>query len=237
MYLKFQKLQDMYGVCLLTAIPMRCGASDKSEMTNQVLYGETFDILLQEEKWSKIRLHHDQYEGWIDNKQYQKTTKKVKNKYICNRRLIAAKQLILPLGAFVDFEVIPNKKTIIDTAKSLLNTPYLWGGRTCFGIDCSGFTQIIFRVHHISIPRDAYQQATTGNSIQFTEIQNGDLAFFANLDGRIIHVGILIHNKKNIQIIHASGKVRIDILDEKGIYNQETSSYTHQLHSIRRIIK
>lgn len=227
----------MYGICKLTAIPMRQEPSDKSEMINQVIYGETFDILQKDEKWSKIKLHHDEYEGWIDNKQYEKSTKKASPKNINNKKYISKEHKIIPLGAFLNFEIKTSKKSLIQTAKSLLNTPYLWGGRTCFGIDCSGFTQIVFRVHNIFIPRDAYQQAEIGKFIELKDTQNNDLAFFSNPSGRITHVGIIIRNKKGINIIHASGKVRIDQLDEKGIFNQEINAYSHYLHSIKRITK
>jgi cell wall-associated NlpC family hydrolase len=226
----------MYGICLLSVIPMRSEASDQSEMVNQVLYGETFDILQQEEKWSKIRLHHDSYEGWIDHKQYQTTDKKADYKNIVNKLFVNKNKQILPLGALTGFEVMPNPNTIADTAKLFLNTPYLWGGRTCLGIDCSGFTQMVFRAHRIFIPRDAYQQAEVGKIIQLADAQSHDLAFFANANGKIIHVGIILKNSKNTRIIHASGKVRIDILDPKGIFNEETGNYTHILYSVKRMV-
>lgn len=226
----------MYGICLLSVIPMRAEDSDKAEMTNQALFGETFDILQRHEKWSKIRLHHDNYEGWIDNKQYHTTNKKFNKKNIVNKKFVSKNKQILPMGAFVDFDFKPNQQSLLSIAKSLLNTPYLWGGRTCFGIDCSGFTQVVFRAKSIFIPRDAYQQAEKGKTITFKAIQDNDLAFFSNANGKIIHVGIAFKIKKSTFIIHASGKVRIDKLDEKGIFNIETEQYTHQLHSIKRLV-
>lgn len=145
--------------------------------------------------------------------------------------------LLLPAGSIIDFIETGNSKTVLQTAKLFLNTPYLWGGRTCMGIDCSGFTQIVFRIHHIFLLRDAYQQASQGKKISLKNIAPNDLVFFQNKDGKIIHVGIAIKEKNTLKIIHASGKVRIDILDEKGIYNEETQMYSHQLHSIKRVMK
>ena len=147
------------------------------------------------------------------------------------------KDCIYPLGSLVEFKVPENKKTILQTAKLFLNTPYLWGGRTFMGIDCSGFTQVVFRVHGIKLLRDAYQQATQGKKIKFADAATNDLAFFSNQEGRIIHVGIVIKEKNDIKIIHASGKVRIDKLEERGIFFEETQTYSHQLHSIKRISK
>jgi hypothetical protein len=115
---------------------------------------------------------------------------------------------------------------------NLINTPYLWGGKSSFGIDCSGLSQLFFRLSGINLPRDAYQQAEIGKAIAFGNHQKNDLAFFENKDGKIIHVGIIQENNK---IIHASGRVRIDGLDETGIFNNDMNQYTHFLSSIKEI--
>ena len=120
------------------------------------------------------------------------------------------------------------------TAFLYVNAPYLWGGRTPFGIDCSGFTQMVYKINGYKLLRDAAQQATQGEALSFIEeSQPGDLAFFDNSDGQIVHVGIIM---KDNYIIHAHGKVRIDRLDQTGIYNVETNKYTHKLRVIKKII-
>ncbi|MCB0508647.1 MAG: C40 family peptidase [Bacteroidetes bacterium] len=227
----------MKGIVLLSAVPMRKEASDRSEIVNQILYGETFEILQQEEKWSKIKLHHDNYEGWIDNKQWKPTKQKSIYKHFVHTLFLKKSNIIFPLGALVDFPLSENKKSLLQTARLFLNTPYLWGGRTFSGIDCSGFMQVIFRTQHIALKRDAYQQQQQGKRILFQHCATNDLAFFHNKEGKVMHVGLIIREKNKVQIIHASGFVRIDDLDETGIYNKETKTYTHQLHSIKRIIK
>lgn len=121
--------------------------------------------------------------------------------------------------------------TLIKTALSLLNVPYLWGGKSIMGIDCSGFIQIVFTVNGFFLPRDASQQVSEGREIALNEIQPGDLVFFGK-EGKTTHVGMYTGNSR---LIHASGRVRIDTIDAKGIYNKETEEYTHFLTSIRRI--
>jgi cell wall-associated NlpC family hydrolase len=112
------------------------------------------------------------------------------------------------------------------------NAPYLWGGRTLFGIDCSGFSQAVLKMFGINILRDAAQQATQGETVNFLpEVQPGDLAFFDNAAGKIIHVGIILSRDK---IIHASGRIKIDTIDGQGIYSAELGRYSHQLRIIKR---
>jgi hypothetical protein len=127
-----------------------------------------------------------------------------------------------------------NAASIERIAMRYLNAPYLWGGRSPFGIDCSGFTQIVYKFTAFKLFRDAYQQAGQGATVNFIEeSQPGDLAFFANDEGRIIHTGLVIKDKR---IIHASGKVRIDKINHYGIYNNELKKYTHQLKIIKRML-
>ncbi len=128
----------------------------------------------------------------------------------------------------------PEKKQLTETALKYLNAPYLWGGRSPFGIDCSGLTQIVFSICGYKLPRDASQQVTHGETIDFNhEAEPGDLAFFGNEEGEIIHVGIVLNDQK---IIHASGKVRIDQLDHQGIYNVQDNRYSHNLRLIKRVL-
>jgi len=128
-----------------------------------------------------------------------------------------------------------SRGSIVENAFLYLNSPYLWGGRSPFGIDCSGFTQMVFMLSGLILKRDAYQQAESGETLSFLEeAEEGDLAFFDNAEGRIVHVGILL---KNNQIIHASGKVRIDSLDHEGIFNSELQKYTHRLRLLKRILQ
>lgn len=126
------------------------------------------------------------------------------------------------------------RSLITSNALKFLNSPYLWGGRSPVGIDCSGFTQIVYKMSGLNIPRDASQQVRHGVAVDFVnEAHPGDLAFFDNADGVIIHTGIILDQGR---IIHASGKVRIDMIDHEGINHSGTRRYTHQLRVVKNII-
>jgi hypothetical protein len=253
----------MFGVCNLAMIPLRAEASDKSEIVSQVLFGEHFEVLEQYKQWSYIKMQYDDYQGWVDTKQFQTITEASYNQLssdaiILNADLIeyivAPSNLLIPipLGASLSFlnhpEINPNnfnfegtkisgvkpRNKIINSAFMYLSAPYLWGGKTPFGIDCSGFTQMVYKLNGYKLLRDASQQATQGEALSFIEeSEPGDLAFFDNDEGNIIHVGIIMENN---YIIHASGKVRIDRLDHLGIYNAEINKHTHKLRVIKKII-
>lgn len=253
----------MFGICNLAIIPLRFEPSDKSEIVSQVLFGEHFEILEQLKQWSRIKTQYDDYEGWIDSKQYQLISESSFNQLsedaiILNADLIeyitAPNNLLIPipLGSSISFlnyndintsnfefegtkiSGIKPKEGLINTSFLYLNAPYLWGGKTPFGIDCSGFTQMVYKLNGYKLLRDASQQATQGEPLSFIEeSEPGDLAFFDNEEGNIIHVGIIMEDN---YIIHASGKVRIDRLDHLGIYNAEINKHTHKLRVIKKII-
>jgi len=247
-----------YGITHLSIVPLRLEPSDPSELVSQVLYGDCFKVLEQRKKWSKIRLAFDKYEGWIDNKQYIEITEDM-YKSLSSESLKVSADLVehittqeghlnlIPLGATLNGLSLLNhnfdgesltgkqpKEKLIETSFMYLNTPYLWGGKTPFGIDCSGFTQMVYKLSGHKIFRDASQQATQGEALSFIEeSEPGDLAFFDNAEGNITHVGIIM---KNNYIIHAHGCVRVDRLDHTGIFNTERNVHTHKLRVIKRIV-
>ncbi len=153
---------------------------------------------------------------------------------IQNNRFILG-QKVYEIGEYATVEEPFSRQKIVETAMLYLNSPYLWGGKTPYGIDCSGFTQMVYRINGIEIPRDAYQQAEKGMGLSFlSEAKPGDLAFFDNEEGKIIHVGMILEGNK---IIHASGQVKIDSIDHYGIFNADTQTYSHQLRIIQNIIQ
>jgi len=247
-----------FGICNLSILPLRLEPSDTSELVSQVLYGDIFKVLEQRKQWSKIRLAYDKYEGWIDNKQYLEITEdSYKNLNLETLKLSSdlvefvqdENQLLntIVLGSTLNGLGLLNhtfegvyvekqnpKSEIISTAFKYLNSPYLWGGKTPFGIDCSGFTQMVYKLNGHKLLRDASQQASQGEALSFIEeSEPGDLAFFDNNEGVITHVGIIM---KDNYIIHAHGKVRIDRLDHSGIYNSDKRMHTHKLRVIKKII-
>ena len=247
-----------YGICNLSIVPLRNEPTDTSELVSQVIYGDFFKIIEKRKKWIKIRLVFDKYEGWIDSKQYHEISE---NQYKTLHK--EAPRLSTDFVEFIEDEnqqLFPitigsslnalsllnhkydgdstnekaEKSNLIQTAYTFLNAPYLWGGKTPFGIDCSGFTQMVYKLNGYALLRDASQQATQGEALSFIEeSEPGDLAFFDNNEGAIIHVGIIM---KDNYIIHAHGKVRIDRLDHSGIYNVDTNLHTHKLRVIKKIV-
>ena len=247
-----------YGICNLSIIPLRATAADTSELVSQVLYGEIFKVLEVRSKFSRIRLAFDSYEGWIDNKQFailaQKeyetlraespelssdlvdfiTTSKNQLLSICLGSSLNGVQLLNHSFEGQSISETFKKEQLVKTALLYINSPYLWGGKTPFGIDCSGFTQMVYKLNGYKLKRDASQQAIQGEALSFIEeSEPGDLAFFDNTEGNITHVGIIL---KNNFIIHAHGKVRIDGLDHSGIFNYESRTYSHKLRVIKRIV-
>ena len=137
-------------------------------------------------------------------------------------------------GQTSDFNIKKAVQSIKETAYLFLNAPYLWGGRSPFGIDCSGFTQLVYKLNGYKLPRDASQQVEIGSPLSFVEeAEAGDLAFFDNEEGNIVHVGLVLENQ---QIIHASGCVRIDKFDHYGIFHSDNKKYSHMLRVIKKII-
>jgi hypothetical protein len=251
-----------YGISQLSIVPMRDDPSDKSEMINQILFGEHFKILEARKKWSRIRLAHDSYEGWICNKQvleiseddYKQLDKDISTITTDILDIIKKDQhqpivicSILPFyksgHANINSEMYEfnglttpgfvKKQKLVENALIFLKAPYLWGGRSPLGIDCSGLTQIVYRLQGVDLPRDAYMQAKVGTTLSFIEeSEPGDLAFFDDSEGKVIHVGIIL---KNNHILHASGMVRIDRIDQQGIFNTELGCHTHKLRLIKSI--
>ena len=245
----------LYGICPLSVVPVRAEASDASEMITQLLYGDHFEVIETKSNWIKIRIAFDDYEGWMDFKQAHEidevTFKRLSESKLCSTDLLSLMTTknghLMPIciGSSIDasdvlyhkFDGATNegfsKPDLIDTAMLYLNSPYLWGGKSPFGIDCSGFVQMVYKIVGIKLFRDAYEQAKQGQALSFIEeSEPGDLAFFDNEEGKIIHVGLMT---KDNYIIHAHGQVRIDRIDHSGIFNVDTNRYSHNLRVIKKI--
>jgi len=254
-----------YGISKLSIIPGRAEPSDKAENITQILFGEHYTIIDSNEKWLKVELAHDQYQCWIDKKQHTGMSKEqfdllesIENPRTLDLLGIAKDNVHntyhnIPMGSqlpfFDDGEfsiedsefrfkgnlAVQEKDNLIPYAHLYLHAPYLWGGRTPFGIDCSGFAQMCYKLIGIQIPRDAYQQAEIGEELASIEdTQLGDLVFFDNEDKKITHVGLMISKD---EVIHASGRVRIEKIDKRGIYNVDLKGYSHSLCKIKRVLE
>ena len=257
-----------FGIVELSIIPVRKEPSDRSEMSNQLLFGDLIIVEKEQGSWWFIRSISDNYEGWVDFKQIliidksefdrlqQSKVELVTELIEVVTEIEGARPFPVLLGStlrgnengkfrigaksyYIEGDLAtPTAKgfpeSLFENALMFLNAPYLWGGKSVFGMDCSGFTQVLFRLCGADLLRDANQQATMGELISlFAEAKPGDLLFFDNSEGKIVHVGVLMEDQK---IIHASGRVRIDRVDHQGNYNEDLKKYSHQLRLIRRIL-
>jgi len=252
-----------YAVINVGAAPVRRKPAHQQEMVNQLLFGETVKVLKSKgELWVKVRSLHDEYEGWMTNTMLMPVTKVVANTKsnfatteILSNVLVGEQRINVPVGSSLPFfengkgklgeleysfggqyfkrdDQQPNGELIKQLTMQWLNAPYMWGARTPLGVDCSGFVQVIFKLMGIDMPRDAWQQAQEGKPVKkLSDVQTGDLAFFDNKES-IVHVGILLNEE---QLIHSSGKVRIDKIDKKSVINSETGKRGWGLRAIRRL--
>jgi cell wall-associated NlpC family hydrolase len=257
-------MDNGYGMCSVSVCALRQDPNHRSEQITQLLFGERVTVLQDYGKglWTKVRCQHDGYEGWcmagqispISLKQYEKPAKNLSatdKGYL----QIGQQRIWIPVGSVVPHgNMMPDdtsyggKKAAIsgveftvegltEVALRFEGVPYQWGGRTSAGIDCSGLTQICFRLCGLSLPRDAWQQATVGSEIGFfPEAKRGDLAFFSPPDSRINHVGILLGEDFIIHATDIAGRVVVDKIDSGGIVSQRFRKRTHFLRLIRRYV-
>ncbi|MCH8494100.1 MAG: C40 family peptidase [Balneolales bacterium] len=222
--------------------PLRKTASDTAEMVSQVLLGETMEILESVERWHRVICDFDGYEGWVSvaqvvefnseaaYKSWSENTERRRSPFYTYRISRGNTFLIVPTGApiiFNGFDVeLPDGRwdvvitpyqlkehAIMDTAMEFLGVPYLWGGRTDAGIDCSGYIQMVYSLHKYNLPRDASQQFKAAPLIEggLKKANYGDVVYFHGKDGEsITHVGFYLGEGN---LMHASGNVQIQTID------------------------
>ncbi|TDS13015.1 C40 family peptidase [Sphingobacterium paludis] len=254
------------GICNLSVVPLRSDPSHRSEMVNQVLFAEIFELLEERSEWTYIRMLESDYEGWLQHGQYRIWGGEIPSfdddayrvvdcsgaeaisdqnsiRLVPGTKIWDTLSLTLPNSSPAPYHIQGGLRnpTVADFAMELPKLvnlyhacPYLWGGRSPYGLDCSGLTQAIYAQFGITLRRDAYQQAEQGRTVDFVaEIKPGDLAFFDNEEGRITHVGLMLDADR---IFHASAYVRTDNMDSEGIFNPSEGRYTHKLRIVKRIL-
>tara|TARA_B100001142_G_C14345685_1_gene659874 strand:+ start:3246 stop:3953 length:708 start_codon:yes stop_codon:yes gene_type:complete len=201
-------------------------SSFKSELVTQAIQNEILEIQDEDKNWYKVR-QWDNYESWIHSF------------YVTEMNVTETFNYFHPYSLNIENVKFINKRfkskkffsdnNLINTAKEFLGIPYLWGGKSYIGFDCSGFVQTVFFDFGIDLPRDSYQQINYEGlvEIKYSEVQAGDLLFF--LDNKHVnHVAISIGNE---EIIHSSGYVKIEKLKE----NKELYQKLYKVMSIRSL--
>jgi hypothetical protein len=236
-------------------------------MVNQLLFGESYEVLTEKNGFLQVTTQYDEYTGWIDRALHREVSASGYQR-LCQEPVTVLDALLMsverrgaPPQLVIAGSTLPgyNKKknilefdgevfhirwtfgsfgikgtsSLLKTTGHFLNTPYLWGGRSVFGCDCSGFVQVVYKIHGIRLKRDSFQQAEQGEPVtSLKEARLGDLAFFSGETGRVYHVGMILSPG---EIIHSSGYVHIDRLDEQGIFNLVNQEYSHRSFTIRRV--
>lgn len=242
-----------YAFCIVPVAPIRAKSAHDAEMSSQLLFGEFVELVSAPVNgFVEVVSLHDHYRGFMAWNQLQESplqdgTIRFAGEWMNSVLDQHGQALRVPFGSvlhkgvdeFFDYSGVREIGIIdfsVDALQHIIhyyvNVPYLWGGRSVFGIDCSGFAQSVYKSFGASLPRDAWQQARVGELITFGEHKEGDLAFF-ELNGKVVHVGVITGAK---EITHAYGKVRKDMLTEKGIFNRDSGLETHRMHSIRRVM-
>lgn len=253
------------AICCVPVSPLRAEPSHRTEMVSQLIFGECCEVLEQtREQWSRVRVRYDGYEGWctsshvteIDEKEFGVARTPLTPEWVSSLEY-NGHPMMVPMGSHLTSmkngraqwrknqvhykgktwdpgSHASDARSIRQLTLKFLNIPYIWGGKSVFGLDCSGYVQTVLKFLGIPVLRDAHLQATQGEPVGFLEeTKTGDLAFFDNEEGKITHVGILLNAN---EIIHASGKVRIDKIDNMGIVQSDTNQRTHHLRLIKRLL-
>jgi gamma-D-glutamyl-L-lysine dipeptidyl-peptidase len=252
------------AICHVSAANVMKEASHYSALETQILFGEAITITEIKNNWCHITANCDGYNGWVLLSQFtivpQLPTIDNINSFTPSIAVHNQHSIYLPAGASLPncknnqvqigdsvFTAINNclqvnqlqwiEKNIQEIVHSYRYVPYVWGGRTHAGIDCSGFSAMLYKYFNLPLKHEATWQSKQGTVVDFLQqAVCGDLAFFDDEEGDITHVGIMLNNAEIIHATETAGGVTIDDIDNAGIISRLTGKRTHQLRVIKRLL-
>ncbi|MGM1429485.1 C40 family peptidase [Sphingobacterium lactis] len=250
------------AVCTLSSISVYQEPTIAAVRVYELLFGEGLLVLERAKEWVYIRVLETDIQGWVMEGQFEEVDAVPTYDFIVDdvggfalgdeqatialfhgspmpengvltTKVNTYNFLNDPLKVNFGFEVERDRESLENFTATYLNKTVSHKGRTEHGLDSIGLCGLFYRHFGFELPKDLESMLTLGKAIDFiSEIQDGDLAFFENEEGIVDHVGLVVSED---EVLHVREKVRIDHLDNEGLFNKDLNQVTHKLRIVKRI--